>query len=110
MMGDVDQNDPEGRLAWSGIDRRRVTFNETVRASAGTHPAHSRGMVTEWRRPFATVLVGQSGLLQEGLARVLYNTDFDVIASATSVDELALIDLQRHPAVLLIVNAGDDAK
>lgn len=59
---------------------------------------------------FATVLIGCGGLLQEGLSRILDEAGFQVIASATSVDQLPLIDLRQHQGILLIVDARHDAE
>jgi two-component system nitrate/nitrite response regulator NarL len=62
-------------------------------------------MVTVHPRRHATILVGQSSLLMEGLARLLDNTEFQVIARAPSVDGLTLKDLQEHKTILLILDA-----
>jgi DNA-binding NarL/FixJ family response regulator len=59
---------------------------------------------------FATVLIGCSGLLQEVLVRILDETDFQVTASADSVDQLAFIDARQYEAILLIVDARHDAE
>ncbi len=61
------------------------------------------------RRPFATVLVGPSALLREGLTRILSAaTDFRILASASRVDELVWTALPRNRSILLIIDAGDD--
>jgi two-component system nitrate/nitrite response regulator NarL len=60
------------------------------------------------RRPFATVLVGPSALLREGLSRILGAADFRIIASGPCVDGLVPAVLARHRSVLLIIDAGDD--
>jgi DNA-binding NarL/FixJ family response regulator len=62
-------------------------------------------MVTVHLRRHATILVGHSSLLVEGLARLLDNTEFQVIARAPSVDQLGLKDLHEHKTVLLILDA-----
>src|ERR1700730_14246481 len=102
------QNDPEARIAWPAIDRRRTTVNEASPLSAGTHIVHNSGMVTERRKRFPTVLIGQGGLLQEGLNHIFDKTDFDVIACGSTVDDLVLSPLLKHQTLLLIVDAGDD--
>jgi DNA-binding NarL/FixJ family response regulator len=56
------------------------------------------------------VLIGCSGLLQEVLARILDETDFQLAASAASVDQLALIDTRQFEAILLVVDARQDAE
>jgi two-component system nitrate/nitrite response regulator NarL len=62
-------------------------------------------MVTVHPRRYATILVGHSSLLVEGLARLLDNTEFQVIARAPSVDQLGLKDLHDHKTILLILDA-----
>jgi two-component system nitrate/nitrite response regulator NarL len=58
--------------------------------------------------PFATVLVGPSGLLREGLARILEAADFRVVASTTCLDDAVLGTLAKYQSILLIIDAGDD--
>jgi len=58
------------------------------------------------RRPFATVLVGQSALLREGLARILSAADFRIIGSGTRVQDV--IQTSPHQSLLLIIDVGDD--
>jgi two-component system nitrate/nitrite response regulator NarL len=53
-----------------------------------------------------TLLVGQSSLLLEGIARLLEDTEFQVIARASSVDRLRMSDLQRHSSILLILEGS----
>jgi two-component system nitrate/nitrite response regulator NarL len=53
-----------------------------------------------------TLLVGQSRLLLEGIARLLEGTEFQVIARAPSVDRLRTSDLQHHSAILLILEGS----
>jgi two-component system nitrate/nitrite response regulator NarL len=47
-------------------------------------------------------------LLREGLSRILSAADFRIVASASSVNELALTAQPRHRSILLIIDAGDD--
>jgi DNA-binding NarL/FixJ family response regulator len=61
------------------------------------------------RRPFGTVLIGPSALLREGLARILCAADFRIIGSAARIDDIALTSLSRDQAILLIMDAGEDA-
>jgi len=58
------------------------------------------------RRPFATLLVGHSALLREGLARILSAADFRIIGSGARVHDVAQTS-QHHP-LLLIIEVGDD--
>ena len=60
------------------------------------------------QRPFATVLVGPSALLREGLTRILSATNFRIVASTSCVDDLAPTALPQHGSILLIFDAGDD--
>jgi two-component system nitrate/nitrite response regulator NarL len=59
------------------------------------------------QRPFATILVGPSALLREGLTRILSATNFRIVASTSRVDNLVLTQTQ-HGSILLIIDAGDD--
>lgn len=60
------------------------------------------------QRPFATILVGPSALLREGLTRILSAANFRIVASAPCVDEIALTAPPQHGSILLIIDAGDD--
>jgi two-component system, NarL family, nitrate/nitrite response regulator NarL len=60
------------------------------------------------QRPFATILVGPSALLREGLTRILSATNFRIVASGSCVDGLVLAALPQHGSILLIIDAGDD--
>jgi DNA-binding NarL/FixJ family response regulator len=60
------------------------------------------------QRPFATVLVGPSALLREGLTRILSVANFRIVASTSCVDDLVLTALPKHGSILLIIDAGDD--
>lgn len=59
-------------------------------------------------RAFATVIVGDSLLLREGISRILAPAGFRIIASASRVDELVLGSLPRHRSLLLIIDACND--
>jgi DNA-binding NarL/FixJ family response regulator len=59
-------------------------------------------------RPSATVLVGPSALLREGLVRILETADFRVVASASCIDDAVLGTIARYQSILLIIDAGDD--
>jgi DNA-binding NarL/FixJ family response regulator len=56
---------------------------------------------------FDTVVIGPSALLREGLARVLGNGNFRIIASATRVHDIA--SRSKHPPVLLLIDSSDDS-
>jgi two-component system nitrate/nitrite response regulator NarL len=61
------------------------------------------------RQPFATALVGPSGLFQEGLIRILSASNFRIISSAACVHDLLLKSLAQDRSILLIVDADDDS-
>src|SRR5262249_18255597 len=62
------------------------------------------------RQSFATLLVGPSALLREGLTRILSAADFRIIASASCIDELVLPSAAQQQPMLLLIDAGDDLK
>jgi DNA-binding NarL/FixJ family response regulator len=59
------------------------------------------------RQAIATVLVGPSALLREGLARILCPPKFRVIASGRSLGELKLRATTTHEARLLVIEFLD---
>ena len=59
------------------------------------------------RQSFATVLIGKNILVREGIARILREDHFQILASVSSVDELPST-LQSPQLLFLIVQAGDD--
>jgi two-component system nitrate/nitrite response regulator NarL len=62
-----------------------------------------------WRqKSFATVLIGKSVLIREGISRILRAEHFRISASASCVDELPLAKLEKHQLLFLIVHTGDD--
>src|ERR1700687_317409 len=67
------------------------------------------GRASMRRRPFATVLVGPSALLREGLTRILGAADFRIVASGLSVEDIVLSALPRHQSSLLVIDSGDDS-
>jgi DNA-binding NarL/FixJ family response regulator len=60
------------------------------------------------RRSFATLLVGPSVLLREGLAKILSAADFRIIASASCFDDLVPTQLLPHRPILLVIDVGHD--
>lgn len=59
------------------------------------------------RRRIPTVLVGQSALLREGVARILEGTDLRIDQSVATVEELRTESLSRHDAPLLVIECAD---
>jgi hypothetical protein len=66
------------------------------------------GTVTAIQRSFGTILVDPSALLLDGLKLILANTDFQVVASGCTVEELDLHGLQEDRPLLFILGAGHD--
>ena len=65
------------------------------------------------RQSFATILVGKSILLREGLARILRSANFRILASVSCANELLPNELlpsklQPHQPLFLVVHTGDD--
>jgi DNA-binding NarL/FixJ family response regulator len=60
------------------------------------------------RQSFATILVGKSILLREGLARILRSANFRILASVSCADDLLPSKLQPHQPLFLVVHTGDD--
>jgi two-component system nitrate/nitrite response regulator NarL len=59
------------------------------------------------RQSFPTVLIGKNILVREGIAQILREKHFRILASVSSVDELPST-LQSPQLLFLIVQAGDD--
>jgi two-component system nitrate/nitrite response regulator NarL len=60
------------------------------------------------RQSFATIIVGKSVLIREGIARILSVGNFRTLASVSCADDLSASKLQTHPLLVLIVHAGGD--
>jgi DNA-binding NarL/FixJ family response regulator len=60
------------------------------------------------RQSFATILVGKSVLLREGLARILRSANFRILASVSYADDLLAGKLPLHQPLFLIVHTGSD--
>ena len=61
------------------------------------------------RQPYATVLIGSSILLREGLGRILRNADFRVLSSTARLDDTVLCSLPQQQSILLVADGGDHA-
>jgi two-component system nitrate/nitrite response regulator NarL len=62
-----------------------------------------------WRRQsFATVLIGKSILIREGIARILRAANFRTSASVSCAEDLPPTKLQPDQVLFLIVHCGDD--
>jgi len=63
------------------------------------------------RQSFATILVGKSILLREGLARILRSANFRILASVSCADDLPStlqLQLELPQPLFLVVHTGDD--
>ncbi|XSC41944.1 hypothetical protein ACF1BQ_025185 [Bradyrhizobium sp. RDT10] len=60
------------------------------------------------RRDFAIILVGERGLLREGIERILRSANFRIRASAAPGDDLMASQTQPDQLLFLIVHTGDD--
>ena len=60
------------------------------------------------RQSFATIIVGKSVLIREGIAKILSAASFRTLASVSCADDLSPSKLQTHPLLVIIVYAGDD--
>ena len=60
------------------------------------------------RQSFATMLVGKSILLREGLARILRSANFRILASVSSADDLLSSKFPTQQPLFLIVHTGVD--
>ena len=60
------------------------------------------------RRDFAIILVGERGLLREGIERILRSANFRIRASAAPGDDLMASQIQADQLLFLIVHTGDD--
>jgi DNA-binding NarL/FixJ family response regulator len=60
------------------------------------------------RQSFATILVGKSILLREGLAKILRSANFRILASVSCADDVLPSKLQSHQPLFLVVHTGDD--
>jgi DNA-binding NarL/FixJ family response regulator len=59
------------------------------------------------QQSFATILVGKSILLREGLARILRSANFRIVASVSCANDLLPIKPQLHQLLFLIAHTGD---
>lgn len=60
------------------------------------------------RRRYSAILVGQSSLLREGLARVLRAANFRILTSVRSADDLLTNKVPSDQLLFLLVHIGDD--
>ena len=61
-----------------------------------------------WRQTFATILVGKSILLREGIARILHSANFRILASVARIEDLLPRKIQQSRPLFLVIHTGDD--
>jgi DNA-binding NarL/FixJ family response regulator len=61
-----------------------------------------------WRQTFATILVGKSILLREGIARILHAANFRILASVARVEDFLPRKIQQGRPLFLVIHTGDD--
>jgi two-component system nitrate/nitrite response regulator NarL len=61
-----------------------------------------------WRQTFATILVGKSILLREGIARILHAANFRILASVARVEDLLPRKIPQSRPLFLVIHTGDD--
>ncbi len=61
-----------------------------------------------WRQTFATILVGKSILLREGIARILHAANFRILASVARVEDLLPRKISQSRPLFLVIHTGDD--
>ena len=59
-------------------------------------------------RAFEIILIGKNNLRLEGIARILREADFRILASVSSADNWIARKTQLNHALFLVVHAGDD--
>jgi DNA-binding NarL/FixJ family response regulator len=84
------------------IDRKTEAKNGQIQLRNGWESKMRR------QHTFATVLIGKSVLIREGIARILRAANFRTIASVSCADDLPSGVLQPHQMLFLIVHTGDD--
>ena len=60
------------------------------------------------RRDFAIILVGERGLLREGIEQILRSAGFRIMASAAPGDDMMAGRIQPDQLLFLIVHTGDE--
>src|ERR1700727_1805735 len=60
-------------------------------------------------RPFSIILIGPHALLREGLTHILSAAHFRVVASATSLEDLAASAVAQNEPLFLIIESNGDA-
>jgi DNA-binding NarL/FixJ family response regulator len=67
-----------------------------------------REVIMRWRQSFATILIGKSILLREGIARVLQAEHFRILGSVSRVEDLLSRKIPQDRQLFLVVHTGDD--
>jgi len=98
------KEDSQGRTALdrSGSSTAGVALNGPGQPSVNSNCGGSEGS-----QPYAAALVSRSGLLLEGLARLLGNTGFEVVAMSGDLDQLVLPALGQYRSLVVIVDGRE---
>ena len=59
------------------------------------------------RGSIGTALIGPNALLREALAHILHDADFQVLASASHIDDSTVASLPQDCALLIVDTGGD---
>jgi DNA-binding NarL/FixJ family response regulator len=59
------------------------------------------------QQSLATILIGKSVLIREGIAKILHAANFRILASASCVEDLSAGKFQQHQLLFLIVHTDD---
>src|ERR1700750_1196752 len=92
----------------------KYRVNEGEQADRKTTPNGQNQLRKGWeskmrrQQSFATVLIGKSVLIREGIARILRAANFPTSLSVSYADDFPPGKLQSHQLLFLIVHTGDD--
>ncbi len=105
MVGELGQNEPGATLALQAGKPESTEIKSA--APARVEGPHLQAVAGSRPQRIAAVSLGRGGLFQEGLNSILSDTDFRIVASACTADEIAL-EPSADQRLLLIADAGDD--
>jgi DNA-binding NarL/FixJ family response regulator len=92
-----------GRKPSKHNDAKEPKFNR----SSNVHLCTGWEATMPKQQSFATILVGKSILLREGLARILRSANFRIVASVSCANDLLPSKPQLHQPLFLIAHTGD---
>lgn len=59
--------------------------------------------------PFANIVIGKSGLIREGVSRILLTANSRTLASVSSIEELSSKKISKSPLLFLFVHTDNDS-